>query len=133
MSLPICVIVAASSSVSDERSDTLLLERCTLSETSPAILSIFFELPETIPSMPCNLSIKVLIPIPRAEISSSDCTVILFVRSPFLSSISLIISSISFLLLTIGDIIFLCTTTAANKNATTHIVILTILVTNADI
>ena len=83
--------------------------------------------------MPCNLSIKALIPIPRAEISSSDCTVILFVRSPFLSSISLIISSISFLLLTIGDIIFLCTTTAANKNAATHIVILTILVTNADI
>ena len=129
--LPTSVIVAESSSVKADKSPTLLLDVIMRSEISPAPRSIFPELSDTTLRMPCNLPIKEFIPSPSAAISSFAKTGILLVRSPFLSSISRIITDSSFSAAVIGWMIFFCTTNTATKIDKMLIQIVTVLLTKA--
>ena len=72
-----------------------------------------------------------LIPFPRAAISSLERIVTLFVKSPSLLSISLIISVISFFVLESGRITLYNTLNNANAIAAALKPIVTALINNA--
>ena len=91
----ISCIVAESSSVSADRSDTLPLEVCTLSRTSFTTPSRSLELLLIIRKISCSFAIKALMPPPTDATSLLLVMVTLRVRSPCRLSISEIISFIS--------------------------------------
>ena len=98
----ISCIVAESSSVSAERSDTLPFDVTMLSRTSPTTSSILLELLTIILKISCSLSMKTLMPFPTAATSWFADTLTRLVRSPSRLSISCMIFVISFCVLTSG-------------------------------
>ena len=97
-----CCIVAVSSSVNADNPVTLSLDVLILPITFPTTSSIFSVFSVRSLNISCNFDKNTLIPSHRLAISSSDTTVILLVRSPFLCSRSVTICAISFSARVIG-------------------------------
>ena len=122
----ISCIVAESSSVRAERSETQLLLVCTLCRTSSTTLSILAEFVTTALKMVCSFVINTFIPFATASTSALDIYPTLCVRSPFLLSIFTIIPSISFCVLVRGLItIEMTEITTAKSAATLTIIVIT--------
>ena len=125
----ISCIVAESSSVKAERSETLLLLVCTLWRTSSTTLSILAEFVTTALKMVCSFVINTFIPFATASTSALDIYPTLCVRSPFLLSMLTIIPSISFCVLESGLITIEITESTTTKSAATLTTIVTTHVT----
>ena len=108
-------MVAESSSVNADRSDTLLFDVITLSRTSLTTVSIRFELWMIVLKISCNFPMKRLMPLPTAATSWFSIMVTRLVRSPSLLSIPSIISLISFFVLESGTITIFSTENTANS------------------
>ncbi len=124
-------IVAVSSSVSAERSDTLLFEVMTLSLTSDTTSSILWELLVIILKIFWSLPMKTLMPCPTAATSRFERMDTRLVRSPCLSSMSDMISVISCSVRVSGLITNLNTLTSANARARMLTIIVPTLVAMA--
>ena len=125
----ISCMVADSSSVKAERSDTLLLLVWTLWRTSSTTLSILAELVTTALNIACSFVIKTLMPLPTASTSALLIGVTLCVKSPFLLSILTMMPLISFCVRSRGLITMVTTAKTTNSNAIILIAIVNVHVT----